>query len=79
MPTVSGMLKDVMNFVECPKCHQLAGKLCTDHRGKKLSTQHRERIQEYQGKFKDRAALYKDGREKVEMIREYNRKLSKSQ
>jgi hypothetical protein len=61
MPTVSGMLKDVMNFVECPKCHQLAEKLCTDHRGKKLSTQHRERIQEYQGKFKDRPLYTKMG------------------
>jgi hypothetical protein len=33
---------------------------------------------EYQSKFKDRAALYKDWKDKVEMIREYNRKLSKS-
>ena len=55
-----------------------SGKLCTDHRGKKLSTQHAERVQEYQGKFKDRAALYKDGKDTVEKIREYNRKLSKS-
>jgi hypothetical protein len=79
MPTVSGMLNtDAMNFVECPKCHQPAGKLCMDHRGKKLSTQHPERVAEYQSKFKDRAALYKDGKDTVEKIREYNRKLSKS-
>ena len=80
MPTVSGMLNtDAMNFVECPNCHPPAGKLCTDHRGKKLSIQHAERVAEYQSKFKDRAALYKDGKEQVEKVREYNRKLSKSQ
>ena len=79
MPTVSGMLDtDAMNFVGCPKCNQPAGKLCTDHRGKKLSTQHPERVAEYQSKFKDRASLYKDGPDQVEMVREYNRKLSKS-
>jgi hypothetical protein len=79
MPTVSGMLNtDAMNFVECPKCHQPAGKLCTDHRGKKLSAQHPERVAAYQGKFKDRAALYQDGKDRVEKVREYNRKLSKS-
>jgi hypothetical protein len=43
MPTVSGMLNtDAMNFVECPNCHQRAGKVSTDH----------------QGKFEDRAGLY---------------------
>ncbi len=47
MTTVSGMLNtDAMNFVECPKCNQPAGKLCTDHRGKKLSIQHPERVAE---------------------------------
>ena len=78
MPTVSGMLNtDSMNFVECPKCHQPAGRLCTGPRGKRLSTMHPERVAEYQVKFKDRAALYKDGKDAVEKIREYNRKLSK--
>ena len=79
MPTVSGMLNtDSMNFVECPKCHQPAGKLCTDHRGKKLSTMHPERVEEYRSKYKDRAGLYKVGSDQLEKIREYNRKLSKS-
>ena len=79
MPTVSGILNtDAMNFVECPKCHQPAGKLCTGHRGKKLSTQHSERVAEYQSKFKDRASLYKDEPDQVERVREYNRKLSRS-
>jgi hypothetical protein len=62
MPTVSGMINtDAMNFVKCPKCQQPAGKLCTDHRGKKLSTMHPERVKEYGSKYKDRAGLYKDG------------------
>ena len=39
---------------------------------------HPERAVEYQSKFKDRAALYKDEKDTVEKIREYNRKLSKS-
>jgi hypothetical protein len=76
MPTVSGMLNtDAMNFVECPNCHQPAGKVCID-RGKRLSTVHPERVAEYRSKFKDRAALYKDGKDTVEKVREYNRKLS---
>jgi hypothetical protein len=61
MPTVSGMLNtDAMNFIECLKCHRPAGKVCHDHRGKKLSIVRPERAKEYQGKFKDRADLYKD-------------------
>lgn len=33
--TVSGFLNtDAMNFVDCEMCHQPAGKVCTDHRGK---------------------------------------------
>ena len=51
-------------------CHELRqvsevsaanGELCTDHRGKKLSTMHPERVKEYGSKYKDRAGLYKDG------------------
>jgi hypothetical protein len=42
--TVSGFLNtDAMNFVDCEKCNQPAGKVCTDHRGKKLSQVHGER------------------------------------
>ena len=70
---------DAMNWAECPKCHQPAGKLCMDHRGKKLPTQHPERVAEYRSKLKDRAGLYKDGAVQVEKVREYNRKISKSQ
>jgi hypothetical protein len=78
MPTVSGMLNtDAMNWVECPKCHQPAGKVCHDHRGKKLSIVHPERAKEYQGKFKDRAGLYKNGGIQVEKVRAFNMKLSK--
>jgi hypothetical protein len=39
---------------------------------------HPQRAAEYQSKFKDRAALYKDGKDRVEKVREYNRKLPKS-
>jgi hypothetical protein len=36
---VSGMLNtDAMNFVECPKCHQPAGKLCIDSRQEGVDT-----------------------------------------
>jgi hypothetical protein len=78
MPTVSGMLNtDAMNFVACPKCNQPAGKLCMDHRGKKLSTQHPERVAEYQVKFRDRSVLYKDGPDRMDKIRAYNVKLAK--
>jgi hypothetical protein len=35
MITVSGMLNtDSMNWIDCPKCHQPAGRLCTDYRGR---------------------------------------------
>jgi hypothetical protein len=78
MPTVSGMLNtDAMNFIECPKCHQPPGKVCTDHRGKKLSTMHGERAEEYRTKFKDRAALYKDWADRMDKVRAYNAKLAK--
>lgn len=67
---------DAMNFVDCPKCHQPAGRLCTDHRGKKLSTMHPERVADYSRKFADRANLYKDGPDRVEKVLAYNRKLA---
>jgi hypothetical protein len=79
MLTVSGMLNtDSMNGAECPKCHQPAGKLCTDHRGKKLSTMHPERVESYRAKFKDRAVLYKDGADRMDKVRAYNMKLVKA-
>ena len=75
---VSGFLNtDAMNFVDCEKCNQPAGKVCTDHRGKKLSQVHGERAEAYRKKFKDRAGLYKDGTVQLEKVREYNRKLLK--
>jgi hypothetical protein len=78
MPTVSGLFNtDAMNFVECPKCNQPAGKVCMDHRGKKLSTVHAERSDEYRSKFKDRAGLYKEAPDRMDRVREYNRKLAK--
>jgi hypothetical protein len=48
-----------------------------DHRGKKLSTQHPERVTEYQVKFKDRAVLYKEGPDRKDKVRAYNMKLAK--
>jgi hypothetical protein len=76
--TVSGFFNtDAMNFVDCEKCHQPAGKVCTDHRGKKLSQVHGERAEAYRKKFKDRAGLYKDGTVQVEKVLEYNRKFLK--
>jgi len=68
---------DAMNWAECPKCHQPAGKVCIDHRGKRLSTVHGERSEEYRTKFKDRAVLYKEGPDRMEKIRAYNVKLAK--
>jgi hypothetical protein len=62
MPMVSRFFNTgAMNFVDCEKCHQPAGKVCTDHRGKKLSQVHSERAEQYRVRFKDRASLYKDG------------------
>ena len=76
--TVSGFFNtDSMNFVDCEKCNQPAGKVCTDHRGKKLSQVHGERAEAYRKKFKDRAGLYKDGTVQMEKVLEYNRKLLK--
>ena len=76
--TVSGFFNtDAMNFVDCEKCNQPAGKVCTDHRGKKLSQVHGERAEAYRKKFKDRAGLYKDGTGQMEKVLEYNRKLLK--
>jgi hypothetical protein len=76
--TVSGFLNtDAMNFVGCEKCNQPAGKVCTDHRGKKLSQVHPERVEEYRTRFKDRAGLYKDGAVQIDKVREYNKKLFK--
>jgi hypothetical protein len=76
--TVSGFLNtDAMNFVDCEKCNQPAGKVCTDHRGKKLSQVHPERAEEYRTRFKDRAGLYKDGAVQIDKVREYNKKLLK--
>jgi hypothetical protein len=78
MPTVSGMINtDAMNWVECPKCQQPAGKLCVDHRGRELSLVHPDRAEEYRSKFKDRAVLYKDGPDRMTKVLEYNRKLAK--
>jgi hypothetical protein len=48
------------------------------HVGSRFLTLGAERVAEYQSKFKDRAALYKDGKDRVEKVREYNRKLPKS-
>jgi hypothetical protein len=76
--TVSGFLNtDAMNFVDCEKCNQPAGKVCTDHRGKKLSRVHPERVVEYRTRFKDRAGLYKDGAVQIDKVREYNKELLK--
>jgi hypothetical protein len=49
---------DAMNFVDCEKCNQPAGKVCTDHRGKKLSQVHPERAEAYRTRFKDRDELF---------------------
>jgi hypothetical protein len=74
--TVSGFFNtDAMNFVDCEKCNQPAGKVCTDHRGKKLSQVHPERAEAYRTRFKDRAGLYKDGTVQIDKVREYNKKL----
>lgn len=69
---------DAMNFVECSRCRLPAGKICIDHRGKKLTKVHPERAAEYRARFKDRANLYIDGPVQNEKVREYNRKLAKS-
>ena len=72
MPTVSGMLNtDAMNF-EVPSAGWK-----TLHRFEARRCRHPERTQEYQGKFKDRAGLYKEAPDRMEKVREYNRKLSK--
>ena len=76
--TVSGFLNtDAMNFVDCEKCNQPAGKVCTDHRGKKLSQVHGERADAYSTQFKDRAGLYKEATVQMDKVHEYNRKLRK--
>jgi hypothetical protein len=76
MPTVSGMFNtDAMNFAECPKCHQPSGKVCVDHRGKKLSQVHGERADTYRKQFKDRAGLYVAAPDHLEKVLAYNRKL----
>jgi hypothetical protein len=76
--TVSGFFNtDAMNFVDCEKCNQPAGKVCTDHRGRKLSQVHGERAEAYRKKFKDRVGLYKDGAVQIDKVREYNKKLLK--
>lgn len=54
-----------------------AGLFLFNRVGRRRAIQKSERAREYQGKFKDRAALYKEGKDKVEKIREYNRQLSK--
>jgi hypothetical protein len=78
MPSVSGLFDtDTMNFIECQKCDQPAGKVCTDHRGKNLSTMHGERAEDYRSKFKDRGVLYKDGPDRMGKVRAYNAKLAK--
>ena len=78
MQTVSGFFDtDAMNFVDCEKCNQPAGKVCTDHRGKKLSQVHRERADAYRKQFKDRAGLYKEATVQMDKVLEYNRKLRK--
>jgi hypothetical protein len=70
MPSVSGLFNtDTMNFIECQKCDQPAGRVCTDHRGKNLSTMHGERAEDYRSKFKDRAVLYKDGPDRMGKVR----------
>jgi hypothetical protein len=75
---VSGFFDlDAMNFVECPRCRLPAGKICIDHRGKKLTKIHPERAADYRARFKDRASLYIDGPVQIEKVREYNRKLVK--
>lgn len=72
--TVSGFFNtDAMNFVHCEKCHQPAGKVCTDPRGKKLSQVHGERADAYRKQFKDRSSLYKDGAVQIDKVREYNK------
>jgi hypothetical protein len=67
MQTVSGFFDlDAMNFVECPRCRLPAGKICIDHRGKKLTKVHPERAADYRARFKDRASLYIDGPVQIE-------------
>ena len=66
-----------MNFVDCEKCHEPAGKVCTEYRRKKVSQVHGERAKAYRKKFKDRAGLYKDGTGQMEKVLEYTRKFLK--
>jgi hypothetical protein len=57
---VTGMLNtDAMTHVECPRCHQPAGLVCRDHKTKRLSVQHPERIAAYLKQYPERRKLYK--------------------
>jgi hypothetical protein len=78
MQTVSEFFNtDAMNFVDCEKCNQPSGKVCIDHRGKKLPQVHGERADAYRKQFKDRAGLYKEAKVQMDKVHEYNRKLLK--